>query len=53
MAEGLFRDAVKQYPDIEVSSAGVATGYGQPPSPHAVEVLRPWAVDISKSAASP
>ena len=53
MAEGLFRDAVKQYPGIEVSSAGVATGYGQPPSPHAVEVLRPWAVDISKTRSQP
>jgi len=53
MAEGLFRDAVKQYPGIEVSSAGVATGYGQPPSPHAVEVLRPWAVDISKKRSQP
>jgi glycine hydroxymethyltransferase len=53
MAEGLFRDAVKQYPEIEVSSAGVATGYGQPPSPHAVEVLRPWAVDISKKRSQP
>ena len=53
MAEGLFRDAVKQYPGIEVSSAGVATGYGQPPSPHAVEVLRPWAVDISRKRSQP
>jgi glycine hydroxymethyltransferase len=53
MAEGLFRDAVKQYPEIEVSSAGVATGYGQPPSPHAVEVLRPWNVDISKKRSQP
>ena len=53
MAEGLFRDAAKQNPEIEVSSAGVASGYGQPPSPHAVEVLRPWKVDVSKHRSQP
>jgi RpiB/LacA/LacB family sugar-phosphate isomerase len=53
MAEGLFRAAVKDQPDIEVSSAGVATGYGQPPSPHAVEVLRPWGVDIAALRSQP
>ena len=53
MAEGLFRDAVKGRPDIEVASAGVATGYGQPPSQHAVEVLRPWSVDITKQRSQP
>ena len=40
IAEGLLRDALKTFPDIEVGSAGVATGYGQAPSPHAVEVTR-------------
>ncbi|HEX8311648.1 MAG TPA: ribose 5-phosphate isomerase B, partial [Chthoniobacteraceae bacterium] len=53
MAEGLFRDAVKARTDIEISSAGVATGHGQPPSQHAVEVLRPWGVDISKIRSQP
>ncbi len=53
MAEGLFRDAVKNQPGFEVSSAGVASGYGQPPSPHAVEVLRPWGIDISKQRSQP
>ena len=53
MAEGLFRDAVKNTPGFEVSSAGVATGYGQPPSAHAVEVLRPWGLDISKIRSQP
>jgi RpiB/LacA/LacB family sugar-phosphate isomerase len=53
MAEGLFRAAVKDKPEIEVSSAGVATGYGQPPSPHAVEVLRPWGVDITDLRSQP
>jgi len=53
MAEGLFRAAVKDRPDIEVASAGVATGYGQAPSQHAVEVLRPWAVDITRQRSQP
>jgi RpiB/LacA/LacB family sugar-phosphate isomerase len=53
MAEGLFRAAVKDRPDIEVASAGVATGYGQPPSPHAIEVLRPWGVDIRDLRSQP
>jgi RpiB/LacA/LacB family sugar-phosphate isomerase len=53
MAEGIFRAAVKDRPGIEVSSAGVATGYGQPPSPHAVEVLRPWGMDITALRSQP
>ncbi len=53
MAEGIFRDAVKNLPGFEVSSAGVATGYGQPPSAHAVEVLRPWGLDISRIRSQP
>jgi len=53
MAEGLFRATVKDRADIEVSSAGVATGYGQPPSPHAVEVLRPWGIHISGIRSQP
>ena len=53
MAEGLFRDAVKNRPGFEISSAGVATGYGQPPSTHAVEVLRPWGLDISRIRSQP
>ena len=53
MAEGLFRDAVKNRPGFEISSAGVATGYGQPPSAHAVEVLRPWGLDISRIRSQP
>ena len=48
MAEGLFRQMVKDRTDIQVGSAGVATGYGQPPSLHAVEVLRPRGIDISR-----
>ncbi|HSI15749.1 MAG TPA: ribose 5-phosphate isomerase B [Chthoniobacter sp.] len=53
MAEGLFRAAIKDRTDIEVSSAGVATGYGQAPSPHAVEVLRPWGIDIAGLRSQP
>ncbi len=53
MAEGLFRDAVKNLAGFEVSSAGVATGYGQQPSAHAVEVLRPLGLDISRQRSQP
>jgi len=53
MAEGLFRDAVKNLPGFAVSSAGVATGYGQPPSEHAVEVLQPLGLDISGQRSQP
>jgi ribose 5-phosphate isomerase B len=37
MAEALFLDAVKNRPNIEVSSAGVHAAQGQPASPDAVE----------------
>ncbi|MGH8046806.1 MAG: low molecular weight protein arginine phosphatase, partial [Chthoniobacterales bacterium] len=40
MAEGLFRALVKDRKDIEVASAGVSAGLGQPPSRDAVVVLR-------------
>ena len=53
MAEGLFRHMVKGRDDLQVGSAGVATGYGQPPSIHAVEVLRPWGIDISRYRSQP
>ena len=53
MAEGLFRDAVKNLPGFEISSAGVATDYGQPPSTHAVEVLRTIGLDISDQRSQP
>ena len=39
MAEGLFRHAVRNRPDIEIASAGVAAGYGQRPSENGVEAL--------------
>jgi RpiB/LacA/LacB family sugar-phosphate isomerase len=53
MAEGLLRDAVKNRKDIEVASAGVGATWGQPPSPHAVEVLRPWGVHIGDLRSQP
>lgn len=53
MAEGLFRQMVKDRADVQVASAGVATGFGQPPSLHAVEVLRPWGIDISRYRSQP
>jgi len=53
MAEGLFRDAVKNRDDFDVSSAGVGAAFGQAPSPHAVEVLRPWGIDITDIRSQP
>lgn len=53
MAEGIFRELVKGRTDFEVRSAGVGTIYGQPPSLHAVEVLRPWGIDISAQRSQP
>ena len=53
MAEGLFRHAVRDRPEIEVASAGVGAGYGQAPSPHGIEVLRPWGIDISEIRSQP
>ena len=53
MAEGLFREAVKARGDVTVSSAGVGTIHGQPPSLHAVEVLRPLGIDITRIRSQP
>ncbi len=53
MAEGIFRHTVKDQGGFEVASAGVGTIHGQPPSPHAVEVLRPWGIDISRIRSQP
>ncbi len=47
MAEGLFRAAIKGRTDIEVSSAGVSTYDGAPPSEPAVEACGQLGVDIS------
>jgi ribose 5-phosphate isomerase B len=53
MAEGLLRHAAKNRRDIEVASAGVATGYGQPPSENGVEALRQWKIDIARIRSQP
>src|ERR1051325_10716066 len=53
MAEGLFREMCREFGEIKVSSAGVGTIHGQAPSPHAVEVLRPWGIDISRQRSQP
>jgi RpiB/LacA/LacB family sugar-phosphate isomerase len=53
MAEGIFRELVKGRDDFAVESAGVGTVYGQPPSLHAIEVLRPWGIDISRQRSQP
>jgi glycine hydroxymethyltransferase len=47
MAEGLFRQMVKDRPDVKVLSAGVSTYPGQPPSVHAVQALAELGIDIS------
>jgi RpiB/LacA/LacB family sugar-phosphate isomerase len=53
MAEGLLRHAAKNRRDIEVASAGVATGYGQPPSENGVVALREWKIDIAGIRSQP
>lgn len=40
MAEALFRDLVKNRPDFEVGSAGVAAAPGMPASRHTAAILR-------------
>ncbi len=47
MAEGLFRRLLGDRTDIHVSSAGLSAYPGQPPSAHAVEVLKESGIDIS------
>lgn len=54
MAEGLFRALVKSRRDIDVASAGVSAGRGQPPSRDAVIVLREEeGIDISFQRSQP
>jgi glycine hydroxymethyltransferase len=47
MAEGLFRSMLGERTDIRVGSAGLSAYPGQPPSAHAIEVLKQVGVDIS------
>ena len=53
MAEGLFRHMIANRPDIRVRSAGISTFPGQPPSPHAVDVLADLRIDISNLRSLP
>ncbi len=51
MAEGLLRSMAGDR--VRVASAGLGAGHGQPPSAHAVEVLRREGVDISGIRSQP
>ena len=53
MAEGLFRQLLKEREDIRVVSAGVNAMYGQPASIHTVEVLRRLGVDLTEFRSQP
>lgn len=53
MAEGLFREMVKNRQDIEVSSGGVGTFEGQVPSPVAVDAMAELGIDISSHRSKP
>ena len=53
MAEGLFRHLVRNRDDFQISSAGVGAIHGQAPSMHAIEVLRPFDIDISRYRSQP
>src|SRR5437660_10132810 len=47
MAEGIFRQVVKDRGDYRVISAGLAAMEGQPPSAYAVQAVRELGIDIS------
>ncbi|MFH1067771.1 MAG: ribose 5-phosphate isomerase B [bacterium] len=47
MAEGLFRDLVKERKDMEASSSGVCAMQGQAPSEYAIAVMKEIGLDIS------
>jgi RpiB/LacA/LacB family sugar-phosphate isomerase len=52
MAEGLLRHAMKGRGDFRMLSAGVGAIDGQPPSAHAVSVLKELGIDISRQRSS-
>ncbi len=47
MAEGLFRELVKDREDFEVSSAGLGALDGQSLSQHTADILREKGIDVS------
>ena len=53
MAQGLFASLIRGRRDIEVTSAGIGAGAGQPPSPHSVEVMRELGLDIRHIRSKP
>ncbi len=53
MAQGLFAELIRGRRDIEVTSAGIGAGAGQPPSSHAVEVMRELGHDIRQIRSKP
>ena len=53
MAEGLFKQMVRDCRDFKVSSAGVGAITGQPPSSHAVSVLRTFGIDLNRFRSQP
>jgi RpiB/LacA/LacB family sugar-phosphate isomerase len=53
MAQGLFADLLRGRRDIEVTSAGIGAVGGQPPSPHAVEVMTELGIDIRNIRSKP
>jgi protein-tyrosine-phosphatase len=48
MAEGLFRELVKDRQDYQVRSAGLAAMEGMSPSQHTADILREKGVDVSE-----
>ncbi|MEI8341814.1 MAG: ribose 5-phosphate isomerase B [Verrucomicrobiota bacterium] len=53
MAEGLFRQMVRERDDILIGSAGVGAVSGQTPSPPAIQALKPLGIDISHYRSQP
>jgi glycine hydroxymethyltransferase len=53
MAEGLLRSMADGRGRIEVASAGLGAGRGQPPSLHAIDALRAEGIDISGIRSQP
>ena len=53
MAEGLFRQLVKNRTDLEASSAGVMAAYGQPQSEYSAEILKQRGAELPGFASQP
>jgi glycine hydroxymethyltransferase len=53
MAQGLFADLIRGRRDIEVTSAGIGAGAGQPASHHSVEVMSELNLDIRHVRSKP